>query len=585
MTGRRYPSAAKWLLLILSGGVSVILVALWYVDSARAESVVHVSAQTLEFRSRVNESLQRTFTLVVHGDPITEVQVVHNDLVDSHTKAVLLSDKVSVAPMPGNSLATGPHRFTVTVSAGQRAGHYVGTIEIRYAGLPPTQPLIITLDVTLEAIPAVDVEVNSKNLLLPLSPTWDSFPWNKPTNDTKSPQLGEIIVSLLQNAEGVTRIEGAEILAMHGAKGHILPAHTLQVPTAFPITLTNADATSLRIVAAGNNLRPDEYKGTLFIKVHNQPNAIQLPLKVQVKDGPILAIVCLLLGPIIGFLVRWGNSGGLARNRLRKRIDTLHKTLGSGAYLPRDKQRGLEALLNEAKQAMVNGKQVDEITQKIEAMSTAFNTAQTEARQFVTGQIEPLRVSIAGLEPGQTYRQKLLDDLEKIRLAVVNGTVASLQEASQAFKDTQTKAADFEAALKTYEGLDPAVQNAWRKALDEAPSIAAIKQIVAEATKAQPSGGPAPIFGSYAGGGPGSLEAEVALTQAEQDWERERLKLRVGALAVTILLYIFVLVVGFVVFYMPSPTFGSDPEVYITLLLWGAASNLIGVQTVDLKQI
>jgi hypothetical protein len=35
--------------------------------------------------------------------------------------------------------------------------------------------------------------------------------------------------------------------------------------------------------------------------------------------------------------------------------------------------------------------------------------------------------------------------------------------------------------------------------------------------------------------------------------------------------------------YVSSATFGANPEDYITLLLWGVASNAIGAQTINLK--
>ena len=475
-------------------------------------------------------------------------------------------------------------RFTVTISAGQRAGHYVGTSEIRYAGLNPNQPLTITLDVTVESIPAVDVEVSSKNLVMPLRPLWSNLRWGKPASDNASPELGEIVVSLVQNSEGIALVEGAEVLAMRGTKGYTLPSNTLRVPTTFPLTLTNQDTTSLRIVAVGDNLRADEYNGALFIKVHNQPNALTIPLKVQVKDGPILAIVCLLLGPTIGFIVRWSNSGGRERNRLAKRIDELDETLGKGEYLARDKQQELDVLLNTAKQAIVDGRAVEEITQKLEALTTALNSAQAETRRFITGRIEPLRTHITGLNLGQAYREKLLRDLEKIQTSVVNGTVASLQDAGHAVTTVQTNVTHVETALQKYEGLPESVRDTYREALNTATSLEGIQQIVASAAQTTSGSGATPHFGSYGAGGT-PAEAEVALTQIDRDWDRERVKLRLGALAATVLVYAFAWVVGYITFYVAAPTFGSDPAAYISLLLWGATSSFIGARTVDLQQL
>ena len=101
-------------------------------------------------------------------------------------------------------------------------------------------------------------------------------------------------------------------------------------------------------------LRADEYAGNLLIKVRNQAAPVLVPLKVQVKDGPILAIILLLLGPFVGFLIRWYNNGGRDYNELRQKISDLDAEIGKHRYLPVDQQKKLDEDLDKAKNAVIS---------------------------------------------------------------------------------------------------------------------------------------------------------------------------------------------------------------------------------------
>ena len=51
------------------------------------------------------------------------------------------------------------------------------------------------------------------------------------------------------------------------------------------------------------------------------------------------------------------------------------------------------------------------------------------------------------------------------------------------------------------------------------------------------------------------------------------------------IVYVFTLAVGWLTLYAASPTFGADPQEYITLFLWGVAAAAVGGQAVSLESI
>lgn len=567
--------------------ILVAVVALWSASpvwAVESPPVVQVSERKLSLTGLTNESLQRTFTLMVQGGTISGVQVIRNDLVDVETQRVLLSDQITVSALDGDDQVTNQERYAVTISGGERAGHYTGALQIRYENQPPTMPLTIDLDVTLTPVPAVDAEVTSKDLTLPIRSDVQSWPLGVPTSE-RAPILGELAISLIQSAEGPAQVTTAEVLTMRGTKGQTLPVDTLQVQTRLPLTIGDQGAAELRLVAQGRHLRADEYNGTLYVKVKDQSTPIQIPLKITVKDGVLLPLLALLLGPLIGMVVGWRNGGGLARNRLVSRIRNLERMIEEGHYLARDIQKELDALLDAIK-LRLESVVVEELTQELDVVKNKLVAAQTEGNRFVEEECLPLQSEVEKLTPGRTVRDALGNDLKKVGNSVVYGRVATLPAAREELARLQKIAAEFQALVDSFQQLPVEKQKEITPTIDEAKTLAAIQEILQKATPPATHGGPQstpqPHFGSY---GTRATGARPALTLAERDWTRVQTRTRVLAWLSILLIYLFTIIVGFITLYVTSATFGAHAQDYITLVLWGAASGAIGNQAVDLRNI
>ena len=276
--------------------------------NALANDGVRLSEDKLIFRGLVNKPLQRTFTFMAPDKAMPAVEVVRSDLVDADTKVVLLSTNIKVEP---ETLQKGSQRFTVSIT-GANAGHFTGNLELRVKGKTGEEKHTLALDIETLS-PNVDTDSNSKTLTLPINQGWRNWPFEDISLGPDSPKLGEVTLTLLQNGEGKATIEKASILTMRGSKGSSLPDRVVTVDTTLPMDIQHHEARPLNIVVRGNNIPADEYNGLLYISVGSQPNAVQVPLRLNVKHGPLLPVILLILGPIIGLLIHSWNTNGLAR--------------------------------------------------------------------------------------------------------------------------------------------------------------------------------------------------------------------------------------------------------------------------------
>jgi len=450
---------------------------------AQDSATVTLSETSLEFRGLVGQPLQRSFALTVAGGAVQNVTVIPHDLVDSATGAAIPSAQVRVDPQAVASVE-GVQPFVVTVAGQDKPGHYVGQLEIRYDGQPEDVPLAVTLDVTLAASSDVDATIDSKNLTLEIVPSWFSLPFGQPRAAPDAPVQGQVTVSLLQSGEGQATVEEGMVLSMRGPRSQTLPDYAVRVVTTMPLTIPSQGAANLQVVGGGRSLNAGEYNGVLHLSVSNQA-PVQVPLKVLVKDGPLLPLIVLALGLVVGaFLAVW-NRDGKARFDLQRRIQRLQDNLESAEYLQQEEQERADRELAAVVDAMVNGDSVESITQQVDALATFVEDTQTAA-QKLEQDARPLETGLRRLAVCNSYRAKLLEGLQALRTGVREGSYDTLGAASEAYGRLQARVAELQGAVERFATLGAADQAKIRQALDAATDFATIDGLIggAEAVNA-----------------------------------------------------------------------------------------------------
>ena len=218
---------------------------------------------------------------------------------------------------------------------------------------------------------------------------------------------------------------------------------------------------------------------------------------------------------------------------------------------------------------------------------TALQEAQDKAEKFVTNDIAPLMV-LLNAEPLSklAYTGILRERLKQLEDRTREGRVESLDEAQGEYKAVKAEQDRLAKALAAFDALplDDSQKQTKMPRIHGARSVEQIWAIIDSLKPALPKGEEIEEVqeGYYGASGGGSRSN---LTALDEKWEHEQVRLRSGVIAAVVAAYVIALLIGFVAFYVMSPTFGSDPLSYITLLLWGVGTNVLGAKTIDLTQV
>jgi hypothetical protein len=497
------------------------------------------------------------------------VVVVRHDLVDNDTKSVLLSNNIKV---DSETPQKGMQRFTVTVT-GPDTGFFIGNMELQLKKKAGEEKRSIELNVETLS-PNVDTDSNSKTLSFPIQQGWGIWPWGSPEVNPNSPTLGEITLTLMQNGEGKATVEKASVLTMRGNNGSNLPDGALAVATQLPIELQRHEAKTLKVAFKGSNIPADEYNGLLHISVKNQSNAVQVPLRLQVKDGPMLALILLLFGPIVGIIFHWWNNEGSARYQLSRQIERMERQVDMTQGVQMDVKGQCHETLNNAKLQLIDGQKPSEIEKLLDPLPGKLSAAAAESEKFLKDEVTPLRTKATGMKPGAVFRGKMVQFLDDIRKTVTDGKFLSLDEARTNLDKVKTNVKAWEDIINQFNSLPDADQATLAPEMDKAETLDRMRDIL------QPKAAARALSRV-----PSAAEPQIQIVPSAPTWESIKLGLKVGRITVAIALYVFTLAVGYITLYAKAPTFGSDLANYITLFLWGASVNLVGAQAVDLKAI
>jgi hypothetical protein len=532
------------------------------------QPVLELSETELVFSGLVGETLQRSVTVSAAGGAIYDLQLIIPDLVDPATKAVILSDRIAVSPANLIEL-TGFQVLTITITGLDRHGNFVGDLIFKYSGMPDGSDIRIHLVADLKAVPAVDADVNSKSLTLFVEPSILDFPAGQAMVIDSSPVLGEVAFSLIQTGDSPARISNARVLAMQSSQGRTLPENSVSVASNFPIEMGAKDAATLRVVARGQNLPAGEYSGTLMVNIENQLSPVQIPLSVQVKDGPILAFTLLAAGPIVGILFFYWNKDGKTLLEARQRIKNLQRVLRNGRYLTIQDQEQARIKLESVMDAILNKSDSSEVDTRLIEIEEFIKTQRSIGEQnYLT--LQNFKDRVSSIEIGKILREDMIQKISGMQEQLESGTGTSWESLQERMDVMQSDIVEMESVIQEFKAFDDDRQAIMLPRLENARTIDEFRGVVTEARDIS--------------------KVVRRLFQPEEpgerpEWRRFDLVLQWRRIAVGAVVYLFTLFVGWITLYGSSPTFGANREDYITLFLWGVASNVIGGQAVDLKAI
>ena len=527
-------------------------------------SVLPVQAQDIRpselvFQGVVGDTLQRTVTISAARDVLQKVSLEAADLIDPDSGAVILKKNVTVDPVSLETL-TGQADFTITITGVTRSGRYQEQLILHYDGQPASQPTSIGLQAIFSEIPQVEADENSVKQILSVQQNFG--------NPSGS---GDLTLYFLQKGSSPAQIIEATIMTLRSASGQSLDANVLTIPKdTFPISLSGSGGVGeLKLGLQSEYLPPGEYNGTLAVRVKDQPQPVLVPLTIRIKQGLLIPLLILLAGLLTPRLFSWWRNAGSDYSRLAGDMQRLAKKIDSCSLQASERSRFFTQL-RDLGVSIENRDVPADIQKGIEALS---GSVQQNVDTVNANVLVPLNATLAqfdGIRVGKQVLKNLRQQAAEVETVVKEGRYPSLQ-------DAQENVASLQADVKALSDIDDEFQkktDAEKAALvprmDSAASVEELRQILAP-DEIVPAGRG---FGRVPPGSP--LTGKTKLPRLLRT--RTRARLLLGGLLVTSLPQVLLFIAGLLLVYGRSPTFGADPNDYISLFLWGTTVEALGAQ-------
>jgi hypothetical protein len=482
--------------------------------------------------------------LTARGGDVAEFTFLASDLTREGGDEVIGRQQVELVGDP--TLSTDvPKNFHVRVTGLEVPGTYQGQIEILLPGQARAQALVIPLTVMAKARPALTplagtdqvqlrlvrcgqgLDCGLAGLLLPDSAFLDGWQLEF-DNSTQAP---------------VTVVD-AEAIVLGEQTGYQLTTAELTLPRGQQ-TLPANQIVSLPLALTRRAMPPDHYTGAIYLTLDGAEQRLTVPVDLNVRSGPVLPLLCLLLGVIVGRLFKYMQERGRpqaealdAVNRVEARIKAAHP----------DDRKVLAPMIAAVRQSVYREK-LEEVTDMLKAI---------EARLEALNELRTIAAALKGKE----QHPKAKETLEKIAQTRQHLALKQDAEAKALLDEVKEALAALETTLMGPDGRpDAAVAQAAKRA----EAAGAVADRAAQA--------PPPM-------------AEPRWLERLKDWLvvlsglSDQIRAEATLWLVRPLLYLALLLgllaVGIGSLYVDNGvTFGANPFAdYLGLVLWGLSADV-----------
>jgi hypothetical protein len=494
---------------------------------------------TVQIKGRVGDESSFVQRVVLNSEQaVPEIVFLSEDLKTQGDKARIARHQIGLASSGKLSLAANtPTNVDIKIAGVKLPGTYFGQIYFLIPGNGMEDKLAVRIEVVAETVPKLTVRKGSEAVKLQLFDC--SVVGCRLAEWMQSTAFIQKYPLQLENGS----LEPFDLTSSVNVLGDSSRQALQDVLTLNGMTKVNLDPViTIPInIRPNSNLRPDHYTGDVVFKT-SAPDAIRIPVDVNVRTGPIWPIITLLIGIILGRLAKYmKDRGGLQSDLLLH----LYQIEGQLAPWPADRQL-LETMIEGAKNHIYN--------------------MQLEVAKGELAAIDNRCALLATLH-------HLDDQLQKIggpSTVPILAKIASARQFIGAQQDQQ--AASLIAQIQTDVGNltiggSPAgmVSFASRKATT---ATAQAKALVNGGVMAKPRW-PQRVIASLTGVS-GAVRAELTL------WLVRPL--------FYVLLIIGLLVIGLQQLYLKNATFGTDPfSDYFGILVWAMSSDVASRTLASLK--
>lgn len=469
---------------------------------------------------------------------VPELILHSTDLVRTDSKEQVGRQQVALTSTAKIDLAPNtPKDVEIKVTGIKLPGTYKGTLNFLQPGQGLKAVVTVPIEVTAEGVPKLTQRKGSEAIKIQLVDcAWlgclaarviqpGAFLSTYPlTFDNASLEPFEMTATV--NATGDVT---------HGSLGNVL---TVQSPVQVPVQ----SVFTLPIEIQKSKPLPDHYVGDVQLKMAVDAPPLKIPLEVNVRTGPIVPLIILLVGILFGRLLKYMKDKGTPQSDLLLNLYHLQSRIAASPDA-----RLFQPMLEVVK-ALIYDMQLDDAKKEMTNIENRWT------------QLKTLRGLESTLAP-RSQEPDVKRILEDIRNAIDLIKNKQDQQASALVTQIQT-------AVQKLPPSPPAFAAAHAMATAQA------KKAVADATRTVQGVTETPTWYvrllSLFTGINGGLRAEVTL--------------RVVRPTLYLVLIGFLIILGIQQLYLKNATFGSDPiSDYLGLLVWAMSSDVASRTLASLK--
>ena len=249
-------------------------------------------------------SMVSRYFCVVSESLVTKLVADSTDLTSSNASSTIDQSNVRLAQETSLQAAQDT-KVLLNVGGLTTPGVYRGTVEFRAATMRRSSGATFTLEVKVLPKPRISI--------LPANPTLGhvrcDFDWTCTLFGwlTSQSLVGRVTsVAVANQARGSVEIEGIALAVRGDHTGDVLTDASWQ-PNSRAFVTQEAQTTVVNLTLPAN-VGSDKYVGNLRINVKNLEDAVSTPLVLNVRDGPILPLIIIVVGISMGRIVQITNS-------------------------------------------------------------------------------------------------------------------------------------------------------------------------------------------------------------------------------------------------------------------------------------
>jgi len=420
-----------------------------------ATGVLVPSETSLVFSGPAGKTLGRSFTVKAVGGAVTKVEFSASDMLEKNSDLAINSSKISISPASLDTIdSVNVERIQVTIDGAEvEAGTYEGILSIWYQELEAAKPVTITLEATFKAVPAVKVMPASINQTLFAESNSIPLFGGPPTPSDKI--QGELPIYLLQEKDTPAEIASAQVLAVTGPKGLVLPVDAVRIATTLPITIPGKGALPLQVVLGARNVPAGDYASNIRVQVTDQEEALTASFKMQVRDQWWWAFGVLVVGLLFGMFINWANKSGFSSLKYIREINRRRQQLNRNEqHLQVQERRTAGEKLESAMNAASSGAAADVVQQRLKDYDD-YMTEQAKIIKGICDKIEEKRTAIENGNFAQKAREELKRRLDELKSNIDAGKLESAEAAQQLLAAIEEDIKNFDELEEIYEELSP----------------------------------------------------------------------------------------------------------------------------------